>query len=515
MKPNRGRKLPPVIRQRHEKVDKLRAMGVEPWPWSYERSHTVGQVADAFEDFETSKESLRIAGRLTAVRRMGKVSFAQLQDFSGKLQLFFQSEKVGADSFDVIKLFDIGDIVGVSGKAFRTKTGEATLSVEEAVLLAKNVYPLPSLKEKDGQVFDEFSDKDQRYRQRYLDLIVNPEVREVFVKRTRIVNAIRRYLEERDYLEVETPVLQPVYGGAAARPFVTHHNTLDMRLYLRIANELYLKRLIVGGFDRVFEFSRDFRNEGIDRTHNPEFTQVELYAAFKDYQYMMDLTEELVSGIAQEINGHTKVCWNGHEIDLKRPWRRAPMMDLIREATGEDLLGADRATLEACAKKHGVEVEASMSDATLLDGIFGETVEPDLVQPTFVMDHPVEMSPLAKRHRRDPRLVERFEAVVGGKEICNAFSELSDPFDQKQRFMDQDEAIQRGDEEAQPFDEDFVKALEVGMPPTAGLGLGIDRLTMLITGAESIRDVIFFPTMRPVDGSRKKDKDAAKKEDGA
>ncbi|MCA9782431.1 MAG: lysine--tRNA ligase [Calditrichaeota bacterium] len=501
--PPRAPKLPPVFRQRLEKVDKLRSMGVEPWPWTWERSHRVSQLLEDSDGFVTRETEVRLAGRLMAWRRMGGASFAQLEDFSGKIQLFIQRETVGADSFDIIKLFDIGDIVGVRGTAFVTKTGEFTLNVVEATLLAKNVHPLPAVKEKDGQVFDEYSDKEARYRQRYIDLLVNPGVRETFVQRTRIISLIRHFLEERDYFEVETPILQPVYGGAAARPFVTHHNSLDMKLYLRIANELYLKRLIVGGFERVFEFAHDFRNEGIDRFHNPEFTMIELYCAYKDYHYMMDLVEELVSSLAEKLLGHTEVDWNGHRIQLKAPWRRATMMDLIQEATGQDLLGAPRAVLEEAARKAGVEVLASHSDSTLLDGIFGEKVEPFLIQPTFVMDHPVEMSPLAKRHRHDARLTERFEAVVGGKELCNAFTELSDPFDQKSRFVEQNELIARGDLDAQPYDEDFIKALEVGMPPTAGLGIGIDRLVMLLTGQDSIRDVIFFPTLRPEGGARK------------
>jgi lysyl-tRNA synthetase class 2 len=434
-------KLPPIFRQRLEKVDKLRALGVEPWPYSYDRSHSIGRLLEDFGGFVSRKDELRLAGRIMAWRRMGGASFAQLEDFTGKVQLFIQRETVGADSFDVIKLFDIGDIVGVRGTAFYTQTGEATLEVAEATLLAKNVHPLPAVKEKDGQVFDEFSDKEARYRQRYIDLLVNPGVRDTFILRTRILSQIRRFLEEREYIEVETPILQPVYGGAAARPFVTHHNSLDMKLYLRIANELYLKRLIVGGFERVFEFAHDFRNEGLSRFHNPEFTMIELYCAYQDYHYMMDLVEELVSSLAETLLGRTEVQWNGHTIELKAPWRRATMMDLIREATGQDLLGAPRAVLEEAARKAGVAVSAKDSDATLLDGIFGEKVEPFLIQPTFVMDHPVEMSPLAKRHRKDGRLTERFEAVVGGKELCNSFSELSDPFDQKARFLEQNELI--------------------------------------------------------------------------
>lgn len=492
-------KLAPVLQQRHEKLEKLRSEGVNCFPHGYARTHRVADLNREFADFETSGDELSLAGRLMTFRRMGKVTFAVLQDGGEKIQLYVQRDKLGADTYSVFKLFDIGDIVGVKGKAFRTRTGEPSLEVSSVELLTKNLHPLPVSKEKDGQVFDEFSDKDQRYRQRYVDLLVNPGTRVVFEQRSMIVSSIRRFLEQEGYLEVETPILQPIYGGAAARPFVTHHNSLDMQLYLRIANELYLKRLIVGGFDRVFEFARDFRNEGMDRFHNPEFTQVELYAAYEDYGYMMRLVEQLISNLAIELYGDTKVTMGGHEIDLAPPWRRATMMELLEEATGRDLMQLDETELKELAKEQGVDVEGKTGWSQLVDEIFGELVEPKLIQPTFVCDYPLEMSPLAKRHRKDDRLVERFEAVVAGKELCNSFSELNDPIDQRKRFEEQKELLRRGDDEAHPLDEDFLHALEIGMPPTAGLGLGIDRLVMLLTGAESIRDVIFFPTMRPLD----------------
>ena len=492
-----GSRLSPVLQQRLEKLDRLRELGVEPWPVGFARDTRVAEMLAAFDELKESGRGFTLAGRLTALRRMGKATFAELMDGGEKVQLYIQRDGVGADTYDVFKLFDIGDIIGVEGKAFTTRSGEMSVEVRAIQLLSKNLHPLPASKEKDGQVFDEFSDKDQRYRQRYVDLLVNPSTRTVFEQRSRIVSAIRRHLEGQGYLEVETPVLQPIYGGAAARPFVTHHNALDMKLYLRIANELYLKRLVVGGFDRIFEFARDFRNEGMDRFHNPEFTQMECYAAYQDYQDMMVLVENLISGLAVELHGSTRVMLKGHEVELAAPWRRATMMDLLREATGEDLLDMDEAALRALAKRLHVEVEANDGWARLVDTLFGELVEPKLIQPTFVCDYPREMSPLARRHRQDPRLVERFEAVVAGKELCNSFTELNDPIDQRQRFLDQQALIQRGDDEAHPLDEDFLRALETGMPPTAGLGLGIDRLVMLLTGAESIRDVIFFPTMRP------------------
>jgi lysyl-tRNA synthetase class 2 len=491
-------KRPPVVQERLRKLQELRERGVDPWPVGFAPTHQAGAVLAEFAALEAAGTELKLAGRLMGLRRMGKATFAELRDGADKIQLYVQRDAVGADTYDVFKLFDIGDMIGVEGRAFTTRTGEPSLEAHGITLLAKNLAPLPASKEKDGQVFDEFSDKDQRYRQRHVDLLVNPSTRTVFEQRSHIISAIRRRLEAEGYLEVETPILQPLYGGAAARPFVTHHNTLDMKLYLRIANELYLKRLIVGGFPRVFEFARDFRNEGMDRFHNPEFTQMECYAAYQDYRDMMVLVETLIAQIALELHGTTSVTLRGHQVELAAPWRRAPMMDLLKEATGEDLLDLDEQAVRALAKRLHVEVEPTDGWSRMVDALFGELVEPKLIQPVFVCDYPREMSPLARRHRDNPRLVERFEAVVAGKELCNSFTELNDPLDQRARFEEQNRLIQRGDAEAHPLDEDFLRALETGMPPTAGLGIGIDRLVMLLTGAESIRDVIFFPTMRPL-----------------
>jgi lysyl-tRNA synthetase, class II len=489
--------LQEILNNRQDKLDRIRELGVDPYPYNYDVSHNSAQVLAGFDQFEENKQEITLAGRLISVRRMGKASFAHILDSAGRLQLFLQRDEVGTDNYALFKLLDIGDLIGVRGVVFRTRSGEESLLVREIQLLSKNLYPLPIVKEKDGKKFDAFTDKEQRYRQRYLDLIVNPEVRETFKKRSQIVQQIREFLLEQDYLEVETPVLQPVYGGAAARPFVTHHNTLDMQLYLRIANELYLKRLIVGGYERVFEFARDFRNEGIDRYHNPEFTQLELYVAWEDYSYTMDLFERMVARLAEGLYGTTTIMKQGVEIDLSPGWPRVPMLELIKQHTGEELTGKNEAELHAIAKKLGLELDPKAAKGHIIDEIFGEFVEPKLIQPTFVIDYPIEMSPLARRHRSEEGLVERFEVVVAGKEICNSFSELNDPRDQQQRFEGQHELIERGDEEAQPFDHDFVRALEIGMPPTAGLGIGIDRLVMLLLDIDSIRDVILFPQLRP------------------
>ena len=402
---------------------------------------------------------------------------------------------------EIFKLLDIGDIIGVKGEVFSTRTGEITIKVSQLELLSKTLRTLPIVKEKvqgdERIVYDKFADKELRYRQRYVDLIVNSEVRNVFTIRSKIISAMRNYLDKQGYLEVETPVLQPVYGGASARPFVTHHNALDMELYLRIADELYLKRLIVGGYEGVYEISKDFRNEGIDRFHNPEFTMMELYIAYQDYHYMMELVEQMISTLAIEVLGEAKITYQGQEIDLTPPWKRVKMFDAIREYTGKDLYGKNLDELRKAAKELDIKIESFWREGKIIDEIFSERVEPNLVQPTFVMDYPVELSPLAKRHREDPRLVERFEPFVGGREIGNAFSELNDPIDQRERFLAQKKLLDLGDEEAQILDDDFIKALEYGMPPTTGLGIGIDRLVMLFTDQPSIRDVIFFPHMRP------------------
>ncbi len=450
-------------------------------------------------------------------RIMGNASFAEIQDSRGRIQIYVRRDDLcpGEDKtfYNTVfkRLLDIGDIIGVKGHVFRTQMGEITVYVKELRLLSKSLRPLPIVKEKDGTTFDAFTDPEQRYRNRSVDLIVNPEVREVFVKRTRIVNTMRNFLNKRGYLEVETPILQPIYGGAAARPFKTHHNTLDQTLYLRIANELYLKRLIVGGYDGVYEFSKDFRNEGMDRFHNPEFTQMEIYVAYKDYYWMMDLFEEMIEEVVRDLHGGTKIKTGEQEIDFKRPWKRYTMFEAIREYAGVDISEMDEDALRKTAKQLGVETDPSMGKGKLIDEIFGETTEHKLVQPTFIMDYPVEMSPLSKKHRNREGLVERFEAIVNGKELCNAFSELNDPIDQRERFEYQMMLGRRGDEEAMVLDEDFLKALEAGMPPTAGLGVGIDRLTMILTNQPSIQDVLFFPQMRPEAG--KKEKGQGSKED--
>jgi lysyl-tRNA synthetase class 2 len=486
--------------RRREELRELRAKGIDPYPHSFDRTSTAAEILARFRD-DGPTMHVAIAGRIMSIRRMGKASFCHLQDATGRIQVYLKRDDLG-ESYDIFRLMDLGDIVGVNGFVFRTRSGEVSVHAVSYVLLAKSLRPVPIAKEQvqpDGSkiVFDPLSDKEIRYRQRYVDLVVNPSVRDVFVKRAKIISTMRRFLDERGCLEVETPVLQPLYGGASARPFKTHHNALDVDLYLRIADELYLKRLIVGGFDAVYEISKDFRNEGMDKTHNPEFTMLELYVAYRDYVWMMSLVEEMISRVAVELNGSPQVTVGGTVIDFSPPWRRVTMFDAIKERTGEDLSGLDEAGLRAAAKRLGVEIDPKLGAGAIIDEIFGERVEPHLVQPTFITDYPVSMSPLAKRHRSASELVERFEAIVLGREICNAFSELNDPLDQRARFEDQMGLRARGDEEAQVLDEDYLRALEYGMPPTAGLGIGIDRLTMLLTGQDSIRDVILFPQMKP------------------
>lgn len=488
-----------LILQRKQKLDKLKEMGVNPYPFKFERTHTSAEIKESFTSLEN--QSVKICGRIMSNRLMGKAGFFHIADMYGRIQIYIKKDVVGQETFDLYKILDIGDIVGIDGEVFKTRTGEITVLADNLVLLSKSIRPLPIVKEKieDDQklVFDPFSDKEMRYRQRYVDLIVNPDVRGVFQKRSRIMTAMRQFLNDRGYLEVETPILQPIYGGASARPFKTHHNALDMTLYLRIANELYLKRLIVGGFEGVYEFAKDFRNEGMDRFHNPEFTQMELYVAYQDYEWMMQFTEELIYTVAKETAGSAKINYQGNEIDLTPPWRRLPFFEAVKEYARVDIANADKAELRKIAKKVNIEIEDNWSSGKIVDEIFGELVEPHLIQPTFIIDYPLEMSPLAKKHRANPRLVERFEPIIAGKEIGNAFSELNDPIDQQQRFEAQMELRAGGDEEAQVLDEDYIRALEYGMPPTAGLGIGIDRMVMLLTDQASIRDVIFFPHMRP------------------
>lgn len=489
--------------------EELIASGIDPYPSdTFEVNVTTKDIHENYEKRKTDYKAISIAGRLMSRRIMGSASFAEIQDSTGRIQIYLRRDDLCPDEdksfYNTIfkKKMDIGDIIGVKGYVFTTEVGEISIHVTELKLLTKSLKPLPIVKEaKDEQgnakTYDAFTDPELRYRQRYVDLIVNPEVRETFVKRTKLVNSMREYLADKGYLEVETPILQPLYGGAAARPFKTHHNTLDMTLYLRIANELYLKRLIVGGYDGVFEFSKDFRNEGMSRFHNPEFTQVELYVAYKDYEWMMNLVEEMVEKVAIDLHGTTEVQVGENVIDFQRPWKRYTMFEAIEHFTGIDISDMDEAELRATAKELNIETDESMGKGKLIDEIFGEKCEGQLIQPTFITDYPVEMSPLAKKHKSKPGLVERFEAIANGKEICNAFSELNDPVDQRKRFEEQLELGKRGDDEAMVLDEDFLRALEYGMPPTAGLGVGIDRLSMMMTNSNSIQDVLFFPQMKP------------------
>lgn len=491
---------------RRTKREELLRMGIDPYPAAqvpitHQSAELRQRHAENPDDEVLQKVTL--AGRLMGFRIMGNASFAELQDASGRIQLYFRRDDLcpGEDKtlYNTVfkKLLDIGDIVAVQGFVFVTQMGELSVHVREFTILNKSLRPLPVVKEAEGKVYDAFTDPEQRYRQRYVDLIVNPAVREVFVKRGQLVSSMRQYLSGKGYLEVETPILQPIHGGAAARPFKTHHNSLDTTLYLRIANELYLKRLIVGGFDGVFEFAKDFRNEGMDRTHNPEFTQVEFYVAYKDYRWMMDTTEEMLEKVALDLHGTTQVPVGEHLIDFKRPWKRYTMFEAIQEYTGVDISEMDEDALRGTAARLGVETNETMGKSKLIDEIFGARVEGQLIQPTFITDYPVEMSPLTKKHRDKPGLVERFEAICNGKEICNAYSELNDPIDQRARFEEQLRLAERGDEEAMAMDEDFLRALEYGMPPTSGIGIGIDRLTMIMTNQPSIQDVLFFPQMRP------------------
>lgn len=488
---------------RRQKLDTFLQLGINSYPApTYEVNVTTKEIQEKFPQDNTLFQDISFAGRIMSQRIMGAVSFYELQDAHGKIQIYVKRDEIcpGEDKSmynSVFKKLDIGDIIGVKGYVFITQMGEISIHVKEFTLLSKSLKPLPIVKEKDGTVYDAFQDPEQRYRQRYVDLIVNPHVKDTFIKRTQLVNTMRNFLNEKGYLEVETPILQPLYGGAAARPFKTHHNKLDMTLYLRIANELYLKRLIVGGFDGVYEFSKDFRNEGMDRFHNPEFTQMELYVAYKDYEWMMNLVEEMVEAVAMALHGTTKVQVGENIIDFKRPWQRFTMYGAIEHFTGVDVSNMDETEMAEFAKKCGVEVDSSMGRGKLIDEIFGETCESKLIQPTFIYDYPLEMSPLTKKHRSKPGLTERFEAICNGKEICNAYSELNDPIDQRKRFEDQLELGKRGDTESMVLDEDFLRALEFGMPPTAGLGIGIDRLAMIMTNSASIQDVLLFPQMRP------------------
>lgn len=488
---------------RRESLAEMRALGIEPYPAAeFEVNAWSADIKKEFKDDEPRRE-VTVAGRIMGRRIMGKASFMELQDGDGRIQVYISRDDLcpgeNKDLYNIVfkKLLDIGDFVGIKGYVFRTQMGEISVHAEKLIVLAKSLRPLPVVKVKDGVTYDGFTDPEQRYRQRYVDLIVNEGVKDTFVKRTKVFNSMREFLNGYGYLEVDTPVLQSIPGGASARPFVTHHNALDIPLYLRIANELYLKRLIVGGFDGVYEFSRNFRNEGMDRTHNPEFTVMEFYAAYKDYNWMMDFTERMLEKICLDVNGTTKVMMGDREIDYKAPYPRVTMIDSIKHYTGIDISGMDEVQLRDVCKKLDIEQDETMGKGKLIDEIFGAKCEGNYIQPTFIIDYPIEMSPLTKRHRSNPGLTERFELMVNGKELANAYSELNDPIDQRFRFEEQLRLSEKGDDEAMFIDQDFLRALEYGMPPTSGIGIGMDRLTMFMTGQESIQEVLLFPQMRP------------------
>jgi len=490
--------------QRRQALDKLRALGINPYPADvYAKDFSSVEISKQFDDSPEKFENISFAGRMMRRRIMGKASFAELQDEQGSIQAYFNRDELctGEDKTMYLevfkKLLDLGDIIGVVGDVFRTQTGELSIKVKQLTVLSKSLTPLPMPREVDGKVYDAFTDPEQRYRKRYVDLIVNPQVRETFIKRTKAVASMRNFLNTKGYMEVETPILQAIPGGAAARPFITHHNALDIPLYLRIANELYLKRLIVGGFEGVFEFAKDFRNEGMDRTHNPEFTQMELYVAYKDYLWMMDMTEKMLRQIAIDVNNTSEVVFGEQTIDFGKPFERLTIFGAIEKHTGVDCSEMSEDELRKTAKEFGADVDENMGSGKLIDEIFGEKVEHLLIQPTFIMDYPISMSPLTKKHRDNPELTERFELIINGKEIANCYSELNDPIDQRERFEEQAKLMERGDDEAMFVDEDFLTALEYGMPPTSGIGIGIDRLVMLLTNNASIQEVLFFPQMRP------------------
>ena len=503
---------------RREKLKELSKLGIDAYPAElFPVNTSAAFIKNNYKEEENKSDftDVYIAGRILSIRDMGKASFAVLQDSTGKIQLYIRRDDIAPEEdktlYNIVwkKLLDIGDIIGVKGYVFTTKTGEISIHVSALKVLSKSLRPLPVVKEKDGETFDEVTDAEFRYRQRYADLIVNPHVKEIFVKRTKMMNAMREFLNERGALEVDTPVLQNIPGGAAARPFKTHHNALDVPFYLRIANELYLKRLIVGGFEWVYEFSRNFRNEGMDRTHNPEFTVLEFYVAYKDYLWMMETTEQLLEKTAFAVNGTTKVFSGDKEIDFKAPYKRITMYDAIKEFTGIDISEKNEEGLREVCLQLGIHADKTMGEGKLVDEIFSEKCEDHFVQPTFIIDYPVEMSPLTKKHRSKPGLVERFELIVNGKEIANAYTELNDPLEQRERFEEQSKLMERGDDEAMFIDQDFLRALEYGMPPTSGIGFGIDRLVMLLTNQPSIQDVLLFPQMRPEKKFAQEDKFAS------
>ena len=489
---------------RRQSLNALRELGINPYPAArYEVNASAKEIADQFDPEKGNFQEVSIAGRIMSRRIMGSASFFELQDATGRIQVYIRRDDICPEGDPTLyntvfkKLLDIGDFIGVEGFAFHTNTGELSVHCKKFTVLSKSVRPLPVVKQKDGQTFDALTDPEVRYRQRYLDLVVNPHVKDTFVKRAKIMQTMRDFFNERGYLEVETPILQPIPGGAAARPFITHHNALDIDFYMRIATELYLKRLIVGGFDGVYEFGKNFRNEGMDRTHNPEFTCMEIYVAYKDYIWMQEFTEQMLERVAMAVNGTTDVTIDGKQISFKAPFRRVTMTDAIKEKTGYDITGQSEEQLREACKRLNVEIDDTMGKGKLIDAIFGQYCEEDLVQPTFVTDYPIEMSPLCKRHRDNEDLTERFELFVNGKELCNAYSELNDPIDQLERFQEQMRLSEKGDDEAMTIDMDFVRALEYGMPSCSGMGIGIDRLTMFMTNNTSIQDVLFFPTMRP------------------
>jgi len=490
---------------RRKTLGDLKELGIDPFPaHEIDITHKAGDISKGFKDNHEEWTGVKLAGRIMTKRIMGKASFAELLDASGRIQLYFNRDEIcpGEDKtqYNTVfkKLVDRGDFVSIKGDVFRTQVGEISVMVKEFEIISKSVKPLPFPKtDEEGNVYDAFTDPEQRYRQRYVDLLLNPHVKENFVKRTKIIGSMRKFFNEQEYFEVETPILQPIPGGAAARPFVTHHNALDVPLYLRIANELYLKRLIVGGFEGVYEFARNFRNEGMDRTHNPEFTIMEIYVAYKDYNWMMEFTENLLERVSKEVTGSTDVQLGDKKISFKAPYRRLTMTDAIKEYTGHDITGKSENELKEICEDLSIEVDPSMGKGKLIDEIFGEKCESKLIEPTFITDYPIEMSPLCKKHRDNPELTERFELIINGKEIANAYSELNDPIDQRERFEEQLKLSEKGDDEAMFIDHDFLRALEYGMPPTSGLGIGIDRLVMLMTNNASIQEVLLFPQMRP------------------
>ena len=488
---------------RRNSLDSMRQLGIEPYPAAeYIVTGHSEEIKKNFSD-EGAVREVSVAGRIMGRRIMGKASFLELQDSEGRIQVYVSRDEIcpdeNKDLYNVVfkKLLDIGDFIGVKGYVFRTQTGEISVHAQELTVLSKSLRPLPIVKEKDGKTYDAFDDPELRYRRRYVDLIVNDRVKQIFLKRTAVFNSMREFFNKAGYMEVETPILQSIAGGASARPFITHHNSLDIDLYMRIATELYLKRLIVGGFEGVYEIGKNFRNEGMDRTHNPEFTCMEIYVAYKDYNWMMDFTERMLEKICLDVNGTTEVQVGDNVISFKAPYKRVPILEAIREHTGIDVSGMDEAQLRDTARSLGIEVDDTMGKGKLIDEIFGEKCEGKYIQPTFITDYPIEMSPLTKRHRDNPNLTERFELMVNGKELANAYSELNDPIDQYERFVEQMKLSEKGDDEAMIIDADFIRALEYGMPPTSGMGIGMDRLTMLMTGQQAIQEVLFFPTMRP------------------